>query len=91
MKKYRSKLKIVADILSTIASEGRAGPTKIMYGANLSHERLVKYLKELEELKLVRSSKIGERTTYELTRKGLDFLAEFKKIEAFSKAFGIEV
>ncbi|RLF14455.1 MAG: hypothetical protein DRJ97_06255 [Thermoprotei archaeon] len=91
MKRYRSRLRIVADILSIIASEGRAGPTRIMYGANLSHERLVKYLKRLEELGLIKSLKMGDRTAYELTEKGLDFLAEFRRIEAFSKAFGVEV
>ncbi|RLF10590.1 MAG: hypothetical protein DRJ98_05720 [Thermoprotei archaeon] len=91
MKKYRSKLKIMSDMLSIIASEGRAGPTKIMYGANLSHERLVRYLNELEERGLIKEVKVEERSFYELTDKGSSFLTELRKLEAFAKAFGVEL
>jgi len=41
----RSKVMIFKDILSTIYNKnGKAKPTHILYGANLSHDRLTKYL-----------------------------------------------
>ena len=48
MKTYRSRLKIVLDILKAI-EEGEDRVTRILLYANLSHERLVKYLDELVE------------------------------------------
>ena len=43
----RSALKIYLDILVTVRDEGNTKPTRILYRANLSHDRLVKYLGEL--------------------------------------------
>ena len=38
---YRSKMRILADMMRAIQSEGEegVGPTKILYAANLSHDR----------------------------------------------------
>lgn len=89
--KYRSKVRICADILSVILREGEVGPTKIMYGANLSYDRLGKYLNYLLELGLIEEVKRGDRTTYVLTERGFRFLEEFRRFERFSRAFGIEI
>ena len=89
--RYRSKVRICVDILSVILREGEVGPTRIMYGANLSYDRLTKYLSYLLELGLVKEVERGDRTTYVLTEKGLRFLEEFRKFERFSRAFGIEI
>ena len=90
MKRYRSRLRIVADILSIIASEGRAGPTRIMYGANLSHERLVKYLRDLVQRGLVKEVELEGRVAYELTDKGAELLPELRRLLEFARAFGVE-
>lgn len=45
--KQRSPLRIKLDVLNAVKDEGEAKPTHILYKANLSHERLVKYLEEL--------------------------------------------
>ena len=39
---YRSKMRILVDMMRAIQGEGEegAGPTKILYAANLSHDRL---------------------------------------------------
>ncbi|HEW89841.1 MAG TPA: hypothetical protein ENG43_00675, partial [Candidatus Bathyarchaeota archaeon] len=59
--RYRSKLRIIADILAVINEEGgSAGPTRILYGANLSHERMVRYLAEMEEKGLVKRVELEE-------------------------------
>jgi predicted transcriptional regulator len=91
-KEYRSKVHIYLDVLRTIRLEGgRSGPTKILYGANLSHDRLTKYLSQLIELGFVTESKEEDKTYYLLTDKGIDFLREFGKIERFAEAFGIGI
>ena len=91
---YRSKMRILADMMRAIQSEGEdgAGPTKILYAANLSHDRLTQYLDELEEKELIKQ--IGDSESnrvYRLTEKGREFLSEFVKMEKFSEAFGIEI
>ncbi len=90
---YRSKMRILADMMRTIQSEGEegAGPTKILYSANLSHDRLTQYLEELVDKELIREIDVGGNRVYVLTEKGREFLREFVKMEKFSEAFGIEI
>ena len=47
--KYRSKGRIFADILQAVQESGAAKVTHILYKANLSHDRLTKYLAQLED------------------------------------------
>ena len=91
---YRSKMRILADMMRAIQSESEegAGPTKILYAANLSHDRLTQYLDELVEKELVTETGNGDSNrVYHLTEKGREFLREFVKMEKFSQAFGIEI
>jgi len=91
---YRSKMRILADMMRAIQSEGEegAGPTKILYAANLSHDRLTQYLEELLEKELIKEANPeSENRVYLLTEKGREFLREFVRIERFSEAFGIEI
>jgi len=67
--KYRSRLQILADVLSLV-NEG-AKRTHIMYGANLSFKLLNKYLGEVLNAGLARLRDDG---LYEITEKGLIFL-----------------
>ena len=91
---YRSKMRILADMMRAIQSEGEegAGPTKILYAANLSHDRLTQYLEELIEKELIKEmNPESENRIYLLTEKGRGFLREFVRMERFSEAFGIEI
>ncbi|MCK5265208.1 MAG: hypothetical protein KAR03_06325 [Candidatus Thorarchaeota archaeon] len=91
---YRSKMRILADMMRAIQSEGEegAGPTKILYTANLSHDRLKQYIDELVNKELiVEEDPDGSNRTYFLTEKGREFLREFIRIERFSEAFGIDI
>jgi predicted transcriptional regulator len=89
-KEYRSKTRIKIDILRVIKRErGKCGPTRILYGANLSHDRLVRYLNHLKELQLIEEMKENDKTFYTLTEKGREFLNELSRIERFAEAFGI--
>ena len=91
---YRSKMRILADMMRAIQKEGEegAGPTKILYAANLSHDRLTQYLEELLEKELIKwLDPDNNNRIYFLTEKGREFLREFIRIERFSEAFGIEI
>jgi len=89
--KYRSQMRIYVDIMRVIQRENnRAKPTRILYGANLSHDRLLKYLEELKTLGVIEDTDDDERL-YKLTQKGVEFLNEFMRIEKFAGAFGFVI
>ena len=87
----RSALKIYLDILETVRDEGNTRPTRILYHANLSHDRLVKYLGELSGRALLEERQDNEGKYYVLTSKGLDFINQVKKAEAFVMGFGLTI
>jgi predicted transcriptional regulator len=89
--KYRSQLRIYVDIMHVIQRENnKAKPTRILYGANLSHDRLMKYLEELRGLEVIQESGTDDKT-YSLTQKGVEFLNNFRKVESFAGAFGFKI
>jgi predicted transcriptional regulator len=91
-KEYRSRTRIYADILNSILKRGgRSGPTRILYGANLSYDRLMKHLGQLKELGLVDEERLDGESVYKLTDKGRAFVLEFIKVEKFAEAFGITI
>ena len=88
MNERRSKIRILVDILKLVQRKnGRAKSTHILYGANLSHARLKKYLNVLLMNGFI------EKTTvfYKITTKGQKFIGEFKKVEELSEAFGVPI
>lgn len=89
--KYRSKGRILADILRAIQEGGQTKFTHILYRANLSHERLTRYLDQLEETNLITIASNGDKRTYSITEKGIEFLVHFHKMEEFAEAFGLDI
>lgn len=73
MGKYRSRLEIVADILSAI-KRGAQKKTHVMYRANLSYKLLSIYINEVLNAGLI-NVKNGD--CYLLTKKGQSFLDRF--------------
>lgn len=91
-KEYRSKTRIYADILDSILRRGgKSGPTHILLGANLSHDRLMKHLSQLMDLGLISEEAYNDDKTFKLTDKGRKFIIEFVKMEKFAEAFGINI
>jgi len=89
--KYRSQLRIYVDIMRVIQRESNeAKPTRILYGANLSHDRLVKYLEELKNLGVIQETGTDDKI-YSLTQKGIEFLNNFRRVETFASAFGFKI
>ncbi len=74
MGSYRSKLDIIADIL-TVATR-KPKKTQIMYQANLSFHVLQKYLAEISGASLICFE--DETQCYSLTEKGKEFLENYK-------------
>ena len=58
--KYRSKGRIFADILRAVQDDEKAITTHILYKSNLSHDRLIKYLQNLEEGGLLKVRREGQ-------------------------------
>jgi predicted transcriptional regulator len=87
--KPRSKIRIYLDILLAVEDGGKAKPTHILQRANLSHDRLTKYLGELVEKKLVSENEDNGNRFYSLTPEGIHFLSELKRAETFVSGFGL--
>jgi predicted transcriptional regulator len=90
--KYRSQMKIYVDIMRVIQrEENRAKPTRILYGANLSHDRLLKHLDELKMLGVIEEVVESDDRFYKLTQKGIEFMNQFRAVERFATAFGFAI
>lgn len=85
-------MRIYVDVMRVIQREdNRAKPTRILYGANLSHDRLLKYLEELKTLGVIEEVVNENDRFYKLTQKGIEFLNEFRAVERFAGAFGFVI
>ncbi|TAL47399.1 hypothetical protein EPN87_03035 [archaeon] len=89
MSERRSKAHVLIDILKVIRDNGRAKPTHILYKANLSHKLMKQYLEMLMQNEFIETVDSQGHVNYKITKKGLKFIEEFKKIEKFSEAFGL--
>jgi len=91
----RSRLELVFDILQAIQNKGgNIKPTHLMYKSNLSHKLLSNYMEELMGKELIeyievigKKRKISKLVS--ITDKGLNFLAEFRRMKEFTEAFGL--
>jgi len=92
MSEKRSKLQIYMDILGIIQKDnGKSKPTRILYGANMSHSALKEYLNYLLSNNFIEEAKDNSHTIYSLTKKGYEFINEFRKIRRLTDAFGISM
>ena len=90
MSEKRSKLQIFMDILTLIQKEnGKTKPTRILYGANLSHGALKEYLNYLVSNGFVQEVKEKSHVFYSLTEKGYGFINEFRRMKRLTEAFGL--
>jgi predicted transcriptional regulator len=87
--KPRSTIRIYLDVLAVTAKEGNAKPTRILQGANLPHDRLMKHLSELLKRGLVEEVNDGGSRYYTITSKGIQFMKEVQRAESFLSAFGV--
>lgn len=84
MGKHRTRLVILATILSVVSDNNGAKKTQIMYQAYLSYKLLVQYLNDVTKAGLVMYEK---ENCYRLTKKGEEFLAKFGEYDKSRERF----
>lgn len=86
----RDRLQVIKDILKVVQEKsGKIRPTHIMYKANLSHQMLEEYLKELMDKGFIKEEKQKKGKTYSITDKGHNYLQQYKLIINFTDSFGL--
>jgi len=88
--KKRERLEVIRDVLQKMKESRQIKPTRLLYASNLSPQMFKEYINELITkgfIKLEVDEK--ERKTFSLTKKGHDFLVEYKIIENFVENFGL--
>jgi len=88
--KKRERLDVIRDILQAIRQNREIKPTRLLYASNLSPQMFKEYINELISKKFIKFE-IDEKDkkTFSLTKKGQDFLMEYKVIESFIENFGL--
>ena len=85
----RNSFEIINDILFLMQRKGgKLKPTHILYGGNLSYDRLKKYMEQLETRNLVEIIFEKDKKFYILTDKGYEFVNEARKIKEITDGFG---
>lgn len=88
--KKRERLEVIKDILDTIRQNREIKPTRLLYASNLSPQMFKEYINELIGKGFVKLEvSENEKKTFSLTKKGSDFLQEYKIIENFVENFGL--
>lgn len=88
-KEYRSRTRIVLDLLRAVHREPGLGTTRLLFLANLSHERLQEYLGEVKTRGFVEETTASDKKSYKLTEVGQKFLTELERIHNFMADFGL--
>jgi len=90
MTKKRERLAVIKDILLVIKENREIGPTRLLYASNLSPQMFKGYIDELITKKFIilKTDEKGKKF-FSLTKKGHDFLQEYRIIENFIENFGL--
>ncbi len=90
MGKKRERLEVIKDILKVIQDSRKIKPTRLLYASNLSPQMFKDYVDELLNKKFIQSENDEKgKKTFFLTKKGQEFLSEYKIIENFVDNFGL--
>jgi len=81
----RERLEVIHDILTTINKESQIRPTKLLQKSNLSPQMFKQYIQELTKKKFITKNEVH----FSLTKKGKEFLQEYKTILNFIDNFGL--
>jgi predicted transcriptional regulator len=89
MPKKRERLVVIRDILNSIRQSRNIKPTRLLYASNLSPQMFKEYVDELIVKRFISVEIDDKKKTFSLTKKGQDFLEEYKVIEDFIENFGL--
>ena len=88
--KKRERLDVIRDIIQTIKDTRQIKPTRLLYASNLSPQMFKEYINELISKKFIKLDiDDKDKKTFSLTKKGQDFLVEYRVIESFIENFGL--
>jgi predicted transcriptional regulator len=90
-KPYRSRGRVVLELLATIQREGPVGVTRLTSVANLTHGRVQEHLAEFEGNGLVQGQSSGDRAAWTLTQRGAQALEELRRVDRAMQDFGIHL
>jgi len=82
----RSRVDIYAEILEAQSRRGGASITRIAYASGIPLDRARKLLSLLISYGLTREER-GERPSFAATRRGLEFLSAYRKMNGFLTIF----
>lgn len=90
MAKKRERLEVIKDILQAIRDNRNIKPTRLLYASNLSPQMFKEYINELIEKRFIQLEvNKDEKKSFSLTKKGNEFLQEYRTIENFVENFGL--
>ena len=90
MAKKRERLDVIRDILKAVRDNRDIKPTRLLYASNLSPQMFKDYIDELMNKGFIRLEiDAKDKKTILLTKKGNDFLEEYRVIENFIENFGL--
>lgn len=90
MAKKRERLNVIKDILNAIQKNRQIKPTRLLYASNLSPQMFKEYINELISKKFIKLDiDDKDKKTFSLTKKGQEFLQEYKVIDNFIENFGL--
>ena len=90
MVKKRERLEVIKDILRVIRESRSIKPTRLLYSSNLSPQMFKEYVNELLKKGFIQMNDDNKgKKTFSITKKGNDFLQEYKLIENFVENFGL--
>lgn len=90
-REYRSRNRIVLDILKAAKKEPGIGISYLLTLTNLSTDRLQGYLTELQTRGLIEERAAGARKAYHVTEAGQRFLTELDRLDRFMADFGMSL
>lgn len=96
MTRKRERLEVIKDVLEAVRANRKIKPTRLLYASNLSPQMFKEYINELIEKGFIKleidddkKSAKQEKRFFVLTKKGFEFLQEYKIIEGFVENFGL--
>jgi predicted transcriptional regulator len=90
MVKKRERLEVIKDILESVREGRKIKPTRLLYASNLSPQMFKEYIDELMKKGFLSiETDKDNKKTFSLTKRGFDFLQEYKVIENFIENFGL--
>lgn len=86
---YRSRSRLIMDLLSALHTEGPVGVRRLLLVANLTHGTLQELLASFEEKGWALAEREGEQSQWRLTEKGAVVLAELRRVDAAMRDHGL--